>query len=66
MVALQAFAVSTGVGQDLFGTVGLSPSHWAVAIGVSASVVLLEELEKTVARLASKRLTGQTRPAIST
>jgi Ca2+-transporting ATPase len=54
VVALQALAVHWGPAQALFDTVALTPAQWALAAAVAASVLLLEEARKLVARLRAR------------
>jgi len=57
VVTLQAIAVHWPPAQALFGTGGMPPLDWAVAFGVAAFILMLEEARKFVmlifARLAS-------------
>lgn len=49
-LALQAIAVHWVPASQIFGTTGMALSDWGLAIGVSSSVLLLEELRKLAAR----------------
>ena len=49
MIALQVFVVSVPFAQDLFETTNLSLSQWALAAGVGAAILVLDEVGKRVA-----------------
>jgi P-type Ca2+ transporter type 2C len=49
VIALQVFVVSVPFAQDLFETTNLSLSQWALAAGVGAAILVLDEVGKRVA-----------------
>ncbi|MHB1024012.1 MAG: calcium-translocating P-type ATPase, PMCA-type [Acidobacteriaceae bacterium] len=50
VVSLQALAVHWPPAQSIFGTTDLSALQWAVAVGVAASILILEEVRKAFVR----------------
>jgi Ca2+-transporting ATPase len=46
LLVLQAIAVHWPLAQRIFGTGGMPPADWGIAIGVAASVLILEEGRK--------------------
>ncbi|MFO8184688.1 MAG: HAD-IC family P-type ATPase [Candidatus Aegiribacteria sp.] len=45
-IVLQVLAVHTPLGHSALGTVPISPLHWAMALAVSSSILLVDELLK--------------------
>lgn len=45
-IALQVLAVHTPLGQSAFGTVHIRPVHWAMALAVSSSILIADEILK--------------------
>jgi P-type Ca2+ transporter type 2C len=50
-LALQAVAVHWPPASQLFGTTGMQPSDWLLAVAVASSVLLLDEARKLLVRL---------------
>ena len=55
VVALQAVAVHWGPAQEIVGTSSMAIGDWGIALGVAASILMLEESRKLIGRL-HKRL----------
>lgn len=51
VIVLQILAVHWSPAQSIFGTTDLSAAQWAMAIGVSSSILILEEGRKAIVRL---------------
>lgn len=45
-IVLQVLAVHTPLGQSALGTVPIRPVHWAMALAVSSSILLMDEILK--------------------
>jgi cation transport ATPase-like protein len=60
VLVLHVLAVSAPFAQALFETVALLPAQWAVAAGVGASILVLDEAGKRLARVASRRASAST------
>ena len=50
LIVLQVVAVNWRPAQDVFGTTRLTPGEWGVTLGVAASILVLEEARKLMAR----------------
>ena len=55
VITLQVVAVTWKPAQALFYTITLSPVDWGLAVAVSATVLLMEEVRKWIVRLQSVR-----------
>jgi Ca2+-transporting ATPase len=55
VVILQVGAVHLGPLQSLFDTTSLTPTQWAICVGVASSILWLEELRKLAATVLGSR-----------
>ena len=49
-VLLQLFAVYSGIGQLIFGTVPLRPVDWGLILAVTSTIVVVDEVRKLISR----------------